>query len=126
MQGNETTFDSMSPVYALLKLTHATTRLDGTFIDSNTPGIPYDSSILAQAAAGRTEATRRAARRLRASGWKPLIDVAAGAPEHIRRCAAAVLFPIGRSDLRRIARTILRVPASHEAENRTESLSVEN
>ncbi len=125
MQGNETRFDSISPVYALLKLTHATARVDGSIIDSNAPGIPYDSTILAQAAAGRTAATRRAARRLRASGWKPLIDVAAGAPDHIRRCAAAVLFPIGRSDLRRVARTVLRFPATHEAENRTEALSVE-
>ena len=125
IQGSETTFDSTPPVYALLKLTHGTVRPDGTSIGPNAPGIPYDPAILAQAAAGRIDATRTAARRLRASGWKPLIEVAAGAPQHIRRCAAAVLFPIGWADLRCIARTVLRFPASHEAVSRTETLSMD-
>ncbi len=110
--------------YALLKLTHATLRPDGTAVAPNMPGVPIDPAILAQATAGRIDATRTAARRLKASGWRPLITVASGAPDHIRRCAAAVLFPISRYDFRMMAHAVMRYSVSSDVANRTETLSI--
>lgn len=97
------------PAYALLKLTHATIRPDGSFVTATTPALPYDPGILAAAVGGRcAEATRRAARRLRASGWTPLATVIAGNASHIRRCTAATLFPLRNHDLRTLSYQVLR------------------
>ena len=114
---------AIPPCYALLKLTHAPLRPDGIPPGPGTPGIPFDPAILARAGAGQINATRIAAQRLKASGWKPLVNVVAGAPHHIRRCAAAVLFPTSRSDLRRTANTVMRIGKDVNTINSTEELA---
>jgi CRISPR-associated protein Csx17 len=99
----------LPPAYALLKLTHATYLPDGRLISKTNPALPFDPGIVAAAAAGRcAEATRRAARRLRASGWTPLITTIGGDSEHVRRCAAAAMFPLCSTDLRTLSRVVLR------------------
>jgi CRISPR-associated protein Csx17 len=99
----------LPPAYALLKLTHATLLPNGGHVSSTSPALPYDPGIIAAAAAGRcAESTRRAAQRLYASGWTPLVLTVAGSAEHVRRCAASSLFPLRASDLRTLSGSILR------------------
>ncbi len=77
--------------YGLLKLCFLPHKLDDTVM-------PLTPQIIRQAIAGRGyEATRLAARRLLASGFEPAAEYTVVSQEHIRRTAAALLFPISRT-----------------------------
>lgn len=54
------------------------------------------------------DASQLAARRLRASGQMPAIDRILVSGSMVRRCAAALLFPLRRSDLARLRELILK------------------
>ncbi|MBI3202961.1 MAG: type I-U CRISPR-associated protein Csx17 [Myxococcales bacterium] len=89
-------------LYGLLKL---------CFAGSPAPGdrIPVVPRIHRLAASGDgSEASRAAARRLRASGYEPAVDLVHQAGEPARRAAAAVLFPLDSGALASLRRTVLR------------------
>jgi CRISPR-associated protein Csx17 len=114
----------LPPAYALFKLTHCPEFPESHEAVESKEKIPLDPSIMALAGAGRVEATRMAARRLNASGWKSFVRVAPASADQIKRCAAAVLFPLKKYDLRKLTgrlsitaqESISDVP---EAENKT-------
>lgn len=71
--------------------------------------VRLDSRNLAHASRGDMQrASRGAARRLRASGLIPAVTQVFEAPERSRRIAAALLFPLARRDLERLADQVLR------------------
>lgn len=73
--------------------------------------IPLVPSIHARAAAGQGQtASEIAARRLRGSGFLPLVDRIAVGGKPARRTAAALLFPISRCDFRLLEKNILQEP----------------
>ncbi len=73
------------------------------------PEIPIVSAIHRLAAAGRgTEASRLAARRLRASELPPALEQVALSGEAARRAAAALLFPLSQRDFARLAELVLK------------------
>lgn len=92
----------LPPAYALFKLTHCPHFPQQADMPENKGSIPFDPAILALAGAGRVEATRVAARRLNASGWKSFIRVVPASADQIKRSAAAVLFPLKQSDLKQL------------------------
>jgi CRISPR-associated protein Csx17 len=61
------------------------------------------------------DASRAAARRLRASGLSPAVDLVHQSGDEARRTAAAVLFPLAPGSLARIRDTVLR-PTTHPGE----------
>jgi CRISPR-associated protein Csx17 len=86
-----------SSFYALLKL---------CFRHKN-DGIPIEAAIHQLARSGKgQEASRIAARRLRASGEAPLVTDLPVAADVARRTAAALLFPISRSDMKLLKLTL--------------------
>ncbi len=96
-----------SSLYALLKLCFQRTPPDE-------PSVPLVPAILRRAARGDgLEASRLAARRLRASGFPPAVDFISMDGEPVQRTAAALLFPLGPWQLTQLRRAVLR----HEAED---------
>lgn len=69
--------------------------------------IPLVPAIHLRAARGQGEASEFAARRLRGSGFAPLLSRIPVSGELARRTAAALLFPISPRDFRLLERTIL-------------------
>jgi CRISPR-associated protein Csx17 len=91
-----------SSFYALLKL---------CFRHKN-DGIPIEAAIHQLARSGKgQEASRLAARRLRASGEAPLVTNLPVADDVARRTAAALLFPISPSDMK-----LLKVTLQHQTQ----------
>ncbi|MEW6048070.1 MAG: type I-U CRISPR-associated protein Csx17 [Bacillota bacterium] len=89
-------------IYGLLKLVHLPHPLQDV-------AVPWDGSILARAMAGDASgATRLAVRRLRGSGFLPLMEVVHEPPEVVRRAAAALLIPISERAAQRLADMVLR------------------
>lgn len=75
--------------------------------------IPLNPAIHSRAARGQgAAASELAARRLRGSGYPPLIDRVPVSGEQAKRTAAAMLFPISRRDFRFLQNTILHQPES--------------
>jgi CRISPR-associated protein Csx17 len=93
-----------SSLYALLRLCFQ--RASG-----NDPAIPLVPAIHLRAAQGQGEAASElAARRLRGSGYAPLVACIPVNGEPARRTAAALLFPINPRDFRLLENTILHQP----------------
>jgi len=102
--------DPLPPtLFGLLKLVH----LPGPFREVN---IPWDPSTIARATAGDAiGASRMAARRLRGSGFQPLLRLVSEPPGLTRRVAAALLIPLADRDIYRLARMVLQ-PSEAEQE----------
>jgi len=93
-----------SSFYALLRLCF---RRKNRREDSD--AIPLVPAIIHRAIAGNgTAASELAARRLRASGYAPLVRTLPVAGDIARRTAAAILFPIAPDDIRLLEQVILR------------------
>ena len=70
--------------------------------------VPIVAEVLRRAVAGDgAEATRLAARRLRASGLVPIVQELPVKGEVVRRAAAALLLPTSRFDIERMANRVL-------------------
>ena len=96
-----------SSLYALLRLCFR--RVSG-----NDPAIPLVPAIHLRAAQGQGGAASEiAARRLRGSGYAPLVPRIAVEGDPARRTAAALLFPISRRDFRLLENTILHQPETN-------------
>jgi len=88
--------------YAILKLCAAGTTVRQRIV-------PLDRSIFRRAASGDlAEATRRAARRLRACDLPTALDVVTSSPSLARRRLAAVLFPLAAGAIEALANYVLR------------------
>jgi CRISPR-associated protein Csx17 len=88
--------------FALMKLCHAGTSVREAVI-------PLAPDIHQRAAAGNgASATQLASRRLRASGLPTAVEQTHHRGDAVRRGAAALLFPICRSDLHALADAVLR------------------
>lgn len=97
-------------IYSLLKLCFLPHKLFGT-------AIVLKPQIIRRALAGdAAEATQLAARRLRASGFKPALERAVCSARQIQRIAAAILFPIHGSAAMTLAKRVLVSSASDAAE----------
>lgn len=93
-----------SSFYALLKLCFRRS-------EKNEHAIPLVPAIHHRARSGDgLAASQLAARRLRGSGYAPLVGELPVAAQVARRTAAALLFPISPRDLSRLEQTILRQP----------------
>ena len=95
-------------IYSLMKLCFLPANLrGGAALDSE---IPVQPQIHRQAAlaANAEKASELAARRLLASGHPTLVRKLNGAPETTIRSAAALLFPIGNSAIRKIRKHVLQ------------------
>ncbi len=94
----------LHPLYGLLRLC-----LSGGYLpDRMGRPIPPDAQLVRLAAAGRAvEAGRRAARRLRAAGYKPRVSAVPVSAAEARRVAAALLIPISLGSLAVLADQIL-------------------
>jgi len=100
--------------YSLLKLTHLPHPLERSPGAQPVP-IRHDPEVSRLACAGRmTEATDRAAHRLRASGLPVAVGGVPETPEMARRIAAALLFPISQKALERLCDHVL-LPQEQEA-----------
>lgn len=94
-----------SSFYALLKLCFR----------HKDDGIPIEAAIHQLARSGKgQEASRLAARRLRASGEAPLVTDLPVAADVARRTAAALLFPISPSDMK-----LLKLTLQHQTQEQT-------
>ncbi len=96
--------------YALLKLAHLPWAMPLPW--SAAPvNVRHDPETLALACAGRgEEAMAVASRRMRSSGLGPLVR-AARVPESLaRRIAAALMFPLSRTDAARLAELVIAPP----------------
>jgi len=95
---------SFTPMlYDLLKLTCLHEPL------KDTP-IPLNTAILTRAASGdAAAASKLAAQRLTGSGFHPLVDLITEPSKNTQRIAAALIFPISRSDIYRLVKRILKV-----------------
>ncbi|MFU8802212.1 MAG: type I-U CRISPR-associated protein Csx17 [Bradymonadaceae bacterium] len=91
--------------YALMKLCFAGCSIGGV-------DVPINTTIVHRAIAGSPYALTTAARRLRASALAPAIEVLHASPRHLRRAAAALLFPIAERELATLTTLYLR---PHEA-----------
>lgn len=89
-------------LYGLLKLCFAGSAASGDRI----PVVPRIHRLAANG--DGAEASRAAARRLRASGYGPAVDLVHQAGDPARRSAAAVLFPLDARALASLRRTVLR------------------
>ena len=88
-------------LYGLLKLVHLPHPLRDV-------AIPWAISTAATAAAGDApQASRLAVRRLKGSGFIPLLDVVNEPPDVTRRAGAALLIPISEKDAERLADIVL-------------------
>lgn len=93
---------SVPLAYALLKLCFLPVPLEDI-------EIPKQPAIIARARAGDTSgATRLASKRLIASGFIPRVKVIAEDGQVLRRCAAALLFPIHYRDINTLADMVLQ------------------
>lgn len=93
-----------SSLYALLRLSFRRPGKDD-------PSIPLVPAIYLRSAHGQgKEASELAARRLRGSGFAPLVASIPVSGEPVRRTAAALLFPINRRDFHLLETTILHQP----------------
>lgn len=82
--------------------------------------VRLDSRNLAHASRGdMPRASLGAARRLRANGLVPAVTQAFEAPERSHRIAAALLFPLARRDLERLADQVLRPPTDLSTHDQT-------
>jgi CRISPR-associated protein Csx17 len=98
-----------SSFYALLKLCFRRPGQDET-------SIPVVPAIHNRSRSGDGRgASQLAARRLRASGYAPLVSELPMASAVARRTAAALLFPISSRDLRLLEQTILKQPENQNA-----------
>jgi CRISPR-associated protein Csx17 len=87
-------------LYAVLKLCFAGEKVRGE-------PIPMVPSIHVRAMAGDgARASALAIRRLRASGVAPQITTIGRAGERVRRTAAALLFPLSRGTIERLAKRV--------------------
>lgn len=94
----------LDPLYALLRLCLS----GGAVRDRTGRPLPLDAQLVRLAAAGRgAEAAQRAARRLRAAGYAPLVREVPVSAERARRVAAALLFPITLGGLAALADAVL-------------------
>jgi CRISPR-associated protein Csx17 len=88
--------------YSLLALCFASSEVRGMKI----PVVPIVHRL---AASGRSaEASRQAARRLRASGLAPLVSLVGMPGLLAQRAAAALVFPLGPENVERLARRVLQ------------------
>jgi CRISPR-associated protein Csx17 len=88
--------------YAILKLCFLPGPLDDI-------KIPVQPAIIARAKAGdASAATRLSSHRLTASGFVPRVKVISEDRQILRRCAAALLFPINREDIQLLAGMVLQ------------------
>lgn len=100
---------SVPLTYALLKLCFLPVPLEDI-------KIPKQPAIIARARAGDTSgSTRLASKRLIASGFIPRVKVIAESQQMLRRCAAALLFPIHHGDTHTLANMVLQ-PAKKSQE----------
>jgi CRISPR-associated protein Csx17 len=100
-----------SSFYALLRLCFQRSN-KGETLDP----IPLVPAILNRAIKEQgTEASMLAARRLRASGYAPLVNEMPVAGGVAQRTAAAMLFPISARDFRLLEHMILKQPTTQEA-----------
>lgn len=96
-----------SSLYALLRLCFR--RVSG-----NDPAIPLVPAIHRRAARGQGgAASELAARRLRGSGYAPLVHRIPVDGQTAQRTAAALLFPISRRDFRLLENSILHQPETN-------------
>lgn len=97
------------PAFALLKLCAAGQEVRGV-------AVPLNRTIFRRAVAGQLpEASRLAARRLRASGLPAAVDVLTASVAWTRRCAAAVVFPLSSASVEQLASTVLRAKGTAAA-----------
>jgi len=106
--------DALPASFMLLKLLHLAHPLrigpGGAALD-----LPYDPALARRAFNGQlAEATRLAARRLRASGLAPITEAAGGPPALARRIAASLILPISQEDAISLAQAVGR-PTAAEA-----------
>ena len=95
-------------LFGLLKLCHSGRPYAGA-----EDAVPLTPRLHRLAASGDSVRTSQAAaRRLRASGYPPALDLLRESPAAARRAAAAVLFPLTARDLRVLRRSVLR-PTPH-------------
>ncbi|MEX1027461.1 MAG: type I-U CRISPR-associated protein Csx17 [Candidatus Paceibacterota bacterium] len=88
--------------YSLLKLCHLPFKLDDQLI-------PLAPQLTRRAIGGDgAEATRLAARRLRAAGLPPAVEVVPCTRQRAHRVAAALMFPISIRDAQRLVALVLR------------------
>lgn len=92
-------------LYGLLKLCFPGSSAAGDRV----PVVPRIHRLAANG--DGAEASRVAARRLRASGYRPAVDLVHQAGDPARRAAAAVLFPLDVRALASLRRTVLRPTA---------------
>lgn len=102
-------------LYALLKLAFASWPIR----DVEVPAVP---AVLRWSGTGRAlQASRRAARRLRASGLPPAVMQLTEGDVRTRRIAAALLFPLARGDVNELAAQILRPKETQTGHERSAS-----
>jgi CRISPR-associated protein Csx17 len=89
-------------LFAMLKLCHSPYPIREV-------SVPFEPAIARLVAAGRLDdATRLASRRLRGSRLLPAVGVATRTGPSGRRIAAALVFPLSRSDIQTLAATVLK------------------
>lgn len=99
-------------IYGLLKLCFPGAAAVGEPL----PIVPRIHRLAASGAGA--DASRAAARRLRASGLSPAVEIAHQTGESVRRAAGAILFPIDVHGLATVRRTVLR-PSTQPGETRS-------
>lgn len=96
-------------IYGLLKLVHLPYPLREV-------AIPWEATIATRALAGDgSQASRLAVRRLRGSGFRPMLDVIKEPPDLVRRAAAALMIPISEPGVRRLANVVFQSTADPDS-----------
>lgn len=112
--------EPLGALYPLLKLCFAGHEL------RSDASVPLVAEIHAQAARGDAgRASERAARRLRASGLPAAVERVGADPEPCRRAAAALLFPLSKGQVARLAERVLR-PREEVEERHSDPADDEN
>ncbi len=97
----------LDPLYALVRLVFS----GGALRDRSGAPVPEDPVVLRLLEAGRAEAAaERAARRLRAAGYQPMVRRVPASAERARRVAAALLIPLWPGEMAKLARLVLPHP----------------
>jgi len=92
----------ITAAYALLKLVH----LPGPLEDVH---VPFDAAVAQRAWSGDlVNAVRLAARRLKGSGFTPMVEVTSGNASLSRRIAASLIFPIGWGEVKVLMRQVIK------------------
>lgn len=95
-------YEYINAGYALIKLVHLFQPIDNA-------SIPYDASISKRAWSGNfSEASRLASRRLRASGFVPMIDHIHESASLSKRIAASLLIPLADPEVSKLKKVVLQ------------------